>query len=72
MMKSLKHYRKYDLNDDQNVELLKLVSHITDIGKEELDKVLAEADEKGKGQLLCKIWKSDAEKRVKIRKLMVI
>jgi len=34
MIKSLKRYQKYDinLNDDQNVELLKLVSCITDVG----------------------------------------
>ena len=53
-MKSLKHYCKYDitLHDDQNSELLKLVSSISDIGKEELEKVLKEADAKGKGDLL--------------------
>jgi len=47
MMKSLKHYRKYDvtLHDDQSNELLGLVSAISDIGKdEELQKVLREAD----------------------------
>ena len=52
MMKSLKQYRKYDvtLHDDQNSELLKLVSSISDIGKDELEKVLKEADAKGKGR----------------------
>lgn len=49
MMKSLKRYRKYEvtLHDDQNSELLKVVSSISDIGKDEL-KVLEEADAKGK------------------------
>ena len=62
MMKSLKQYRKYDvtLHDDQNSELLKLVSSISDIGKDELEKVLKEADAKGKGEVLRNIWKLDA------------
>jgi len=55
---------RYYLNNDQNAELLKLVSRITDVGKEELDKVLAEADAKGKGRLLRRIWKSDVKERV--------
>ena len=67
MMKSLKHYRKHDihLNEDQNAELLKLVSRITDVGKEQLDEVLAEADAKGKGELLRRIWKMDVDARMK-------
>lgn len=70
MMKSLKHYRKYDitLHDDQNSELLKLVSSISDIGKEELEKVLKEADANGKGDLLRKVWKLDVEERLQYHK----
>ena len=70
MMKSLKHYRKYDvtLHDDQNSELLKLVSSISDIGKDELEKVLVEADAKGKGELLRNVWKLDVEERLKYHK----
>ena len=69
MMKSLKRYRKYEvtLHDDQNSELLKLVSSISDIGKGELEKVLKEVDAKGKGELLWKIWKLDIEQRLKYR-----
>ena len=60
LMKSLRHYRKHDiyLNDDQNDELLKLVTRITDVGKEQLDEVLAEAD---KGKLLRRVWKMDVD-----------
>lgn len=67
MMKSLKHYRKYDvtLHDDQNNELLKLVTSICDIGKDELEKLLEEADTKGKGELLRKVSKLDVEERLK-------
>ena len=59
MMKSLKHYRKYDvtLHDDQSDELLKVVSSISDIGKDELEKVLQEADKKGRGAVLRNVWK---------------
>ena len=66
-MKSLKRYRKYEvtLHDDQNSELLKVVSSISDIGKDELEKVLEEADAKGKGEILRKIWKLDVEERLK-------
>lgn len=69
-MKSLKHYQEYDvtLHDDQNSELLKLVSSISDVGKEELQKVLEEADAKGKGELLRNIWKLDEEERLKYHK----
>ena len=54
MIKSLKHYRKHDvvLNDDQNDELLQLVSKVSDVGKDTLEKVLGEADAKGKGNVL--------------------
>jgi len=67
MIKSLKHYRKHDihLNNDQNTELLKLVTRITDVGKEQLDEVLAEADAKGKGELLRTVWKMDVDARMK-------
>ena len=70
MMKSLKHYRKYDvtMHDDQNSELLKLVSSISDIGKDELEKVLEDADAKGKGEVLRNIWKLDVEERLKYHK----
>ena len=54
MIKSLKHYRKHDvvLNDDQNDELLQLVSKVSDVGKDTLEKVLGEADAMGKGNVL--------------------
>lgn len=67
LMKSLRHYRKHDiyLTDDQNDELLKLVTRITDVGKEQLDEVLAEADVKGKGKLLRRVWKMDVDERMK-------
>ena len=67
MMKSLKHYRKYDitLHDDQNGELLRMVSCISDVGRNELERILKEADEKGKGDLLRKVWKLDVEERMK-------
>ena len=70
MMKSLKHYRKYGatLHDDQSNELLKLVSSIPDIGKDELEKVLQEADKKGRGDRLRNIWKLDVEERLKFQK----
>ena len=67
MMKSLKHYKKYNvfLNEDQNSELLQLVSSIADVGKETLENVLAEADAKGKGEVLRKVWKMDVDKQLK-------
>ena len=70
MMKSLKHYRKYDvtLHDDQSNELLSLVSAISDIGKDELQNVLSEADKKGRGDILGNIWKLDVEERLKFQK----
>ena len=70
MMKSLKHYRKYDvtLHNDQNNDLLSLVSAISDIGKDELQNVLSEADKKGRGDILGNIWKLDVEERLKFQK----
>ena len=62
MMKSLKHYWKYDitLHDDQNGELLRMVSSISDVGRNELERILKEADEKGKGDFYvkCGSWMS--------------
>ena len=64
MMKSLHKYEKYDvsLNDDQHSEMFDLVSSISDIGKEELEKVMSEAD--AKGEVLRNIWKMDVEERL--------
>lgn len=69
-MKSLKHYRKYDvtLHDDQSNELLQLVSAISDIGKDELQKVLTKADKRGRGDILRNMWKLDVEERLKFQK----
>ena len=53
------------LNEDQNSELLQLVSSIADVGKETLESVLAEADAKGKGEVLRKVWKMDVDERLK-------
>ncbi len=66
----MKHYRKYDvtLHDDQSNELLTVVSSISDIGKDELEKVLGEADQKGRGDVIRKIWKLDVEDRLKFQK----
>ena len=57
MMKSLEHFKKYDvtLHDDQSNDLLHLA--ISDIGKDELQKVLKEADKRGRGDILRNIWK---------------
>ena len=67
MIKSLKHYHKHDvvLDDDQNNELLQLVSKVSDVGKDTLEKVLGEADAKGKGNVLRKIWKQDVNEQLK-------
>ena len=70
-MKSWKHHKKYDvfLNEDQNSKLQQLVSSIADVGKETLENVLAEADaNKGKGEVLRKVWKMDVDERVKYYK----
>lgn len=69
-MKSLHHYRKYyvTLNDDQHSELFNLVSSISDLGKNELEKVMSEADAKGKGELLRNVWKLDVEERLQYYK----
>ena len=64
MMKSLKHYQKYDITL-HNGELLQIVSSISDVGRNELERILKEADEKGKGDLLRKVWKLDVEDRMK-------
>ena len=45
-----------------------MVSSISDIGKEELEKVLKEADANGKGDLLRKVWKLDVEERLQYHK----
>ena len=45
-----------------------LVSSISDIGKEELEKVLTEADAKGQGEVLRNIWKMDVEERLQYYK----
>jgi len=65
MIKSLKHYCKHNvaLNDDQNDELLQLVSKVSDVGKDKLEKVLGEAGAKGKGNVLRKIWKQDVNEQ---------
>lgn len=67
MMKSLKHYQKHDvlLSEDQNSELLQLVSSIADVGKETLESILAEVDAKEKGEILRKVWKMDVDERIK-------
>ena len=56
-----KNYRKWH-------ELLSLVSAISDIGKDELQNVLSEADKKGRGDILGNIWKLDVEERLKFQK----
>ena len=41
--------------------IIQMVSSSADVGKETLKSVLAEADAKGKGKILQKVWKVDYE-----------
>ena len=50
------------------IRVLSLVSAISDIGKDELQNVLREADKKGRGEVLRNIWKLDVEERMKFQK----
>ena len=59
------HYRKYDvtLYNDQSNELLQLVSAVYDIGKNELQKALKEADKRERGDIFRNMWKLNVEKK---------
>ena len=41
---------------------------ISDSEKDELQKVLSEADKKGRGDILRNVWKLDVEERLKFQK----
>ena len=65
MMKSLKHYRKYDinLNDDQNAELLKLVSRVSQmLARKNWIKCWLKQMKKGKGSYYAKSGKQMLKK----------
>lgn len=68
--KSLKRYKKFDftLNFDQHDEFLEMVAAITEQCPEELNKVLCEADSRGKGEVIRKLWKHDVEDRLTFKK----
>ena len=44
------------------------MSAISDIGKDEPQKVLSEADKKGREDILRNVWKLDVEERLKFQK----
>ena len=65
MQRKVHCYKKYDINvgtATQN-ELIELVAHISRTSNIELQKVLAEADRAGKGDVLRMKWKQDVDER---------
>ena len=54
-------YQQYDVdvNDSTNAELVSIVSCIHDKSKADLEALLAEANARGKGDLLRAAWKQD-------------
>lgn len=66
MQRKVHCYKKYDINvgtATQN-ELIELVAHISRTSNIELQKVLAEADRAGKGDVLRMKWKQDVDERI--------
>ena len=47
---------------------MKTVAIITDQCPEELNKILSEADSKGKGEIMRKLWKHDVEDHFAFKK----
>ena len=66
MQKKVRHYKKYNINvgTATQTELIELVAHISRTSKSELQKVLAEADRVGKGDVLRMKWKQDVDERI--------
>ena len=69
-LKSLTKYLKLDfnLNCDQHENFLRMVAAVTEQCPEELSKVLCEADARGKGDVIRKLWKHDVEDRLAFKK----
>ena len=65
-LKSLKKYDKVDftLNCAQHDEFMEAVSVITEKCPQHLQHVLSEADARGKGEVMRKLWKHDVEDRL--------
>ena len=69
-LKSLKKYNKLDftLNCIQHEEFLEAVSVIMEKCPQQLKQVLTEADARGKGETMRKLWKHDVEDRIAFMK----
>ena len=53
------------LDDEQHDEVCGIVSSIENTHKDELEKVLAEADSEGVGESIREMWKIDSQKAKK-------
>ena len=51
------------LNDESHYELLTLVSSIQKKSEKDLQKILQEADQAGKGEVLRQCWRQDVQER---------